>query len=307
MAPVTFTKATRKAAKLKIGIQGPSGSGKTDGALALAHQISPSGRIAVIDTENESASLYSDRYPFDGLNIEAPYHTAKYMAAIDAAVAGGYEVAVIDSISHQWAGAGGILARKDAMDARGGSGYNNWAKFTPEHEEFKAKLLHCPIHLIVTLRSKQDYVLESVNGKSVPKKVGMAPVQREGMEYELSLVFELQMDHKALVSKDRTGLFSGNATDPFDLRSPTVGAKLLEWLASGEQLPVVDPAEIEALITELLDTMTDDVWTEDERNSVDQFLKDTKVHDLAKLQRKLAGAVKMRDARRAALVPATTT
>lgn len=238
----TFKKATRQAVKLKIGMQGPSGSGKTLGALALAKALAPAGKVAVIDTENGSASLYGDRYEFDTLSLGAPYTSARYADAIDAAVEAGYEVIILDSISHQWMGEGGILSRKEALDARPGSNsYTNWASFTKEHETFKAKLLNCPAHLIATVRAKQDYVIEqNERGKSTPRKVGMAPVQRDGMEYEFSIVFELQMDHRAAVSKDRTGLF--NDGTPIDLTDRKVGARINDWLSTGaaQTVAIVD-------------------------------------------------------------------
>ena len=233
MSAVAFRRATRQAVKLKIGVQGPSGSGKTEGALHLAVALSPTGKIAVIDTEHGSASLYADRFTFDTLELEPPYTTRRYLEALNAAVAAGYEVVVIDSISHQWAGEGGILDRKGVKDSSAGSNtYTNWAPFTKEHEEFKAKLLQADIHVIATVRSKQDYILETNDrGKSQPVKVGLAAVQREGMEYEFSIMFELQMDHKARVSKDRTSLFDGQAVD---FRDASAGRALVAWLSSAE-------------------------------------------------------------------------
>lgn len=231
---VTFQRATRHATKIKLGIQGPSGSGKTLGALALATALS--NKVALIDTENGSASLYGDRFTFDTLNLTPPYTSARYIEAITAAVEAGYEVIVLDSISHQWVGEGGILARKEELDARGGNSYTNWAKFTKEHESFKAAILNAPVHIVATVRAKQDYVVEQNDkGKSAPRKIGMAPVQREGMEYEFSIVFELQMDHRAMVSKDRTGLFESGVS--IDLTKPDVVKRLSGWLASGAAVP----------------------------------------------------------------------
>lgn len=233
MAQLAFRRATRQAVKLKIGVQGPSGSGKTEGALHLARALAPNGKIALIDTEHGSASLYADRFTFDTLELEPPFTTKRYLEALNAAVDAGYEVVVIDSISHQWAGEGGILDRKGIKDSSPGSNsYTNWAPFTKEHEEFKARLLQADIHVIATVRSKQDYILETNDrGKSQPVKVGLAGVQREGMEYEFSIMFELQMDHKARVSKDRTNLFEGQAVD---FREPAAGKAIVAWLASAE-------------------------------------------------------------------------
>lgn len=246
---IQFQKAERSRVRLKIGVQGPSGSGKTDGALAVARVLAgQAGKIALIDTEKGSASLYSDRYDFDTLDIEPPYLSSKYEAAIDAAAEAGYEVLVIDSISHQWDGDGGILARKEAVDARGGNSWTNWRAFTKEYNQFVGKLLSAPLHIIVTMRSKQDYVLEANDkGKQAPRKVGMKAIQREGAEYELTVNFDVQMDHRAKASKDRTNLFGDSL---WDLRDPKTGRLLTEWLASAKPLALATPeqrAKLEAL------------------------------------------------------------
>lgn len=245
---IQFKKAERHAVRLKLAVAGPSGSGKTLGALSLAKTLAGDGRFAVIDTENGSASLYGKHYDFDVLDLAPPFTSARYIEAMEAAVDAGYPVLLVDSLSHQWQGEGGILARKEEMDKRPGSNsYTNWATFTKEHTAFVSKLLQLPVHVIVTLRSKQDYVLETNDrGKQTPRKVGLAPVQREGLEYEFSAVFDVGMDHRATASKDRTDLFGDKA---FDLVKGSVGKDLLEWLASGAAYvaPVV-PAESPAVV-----------------------------------------------------------
>lgn len=230
-----FKRAERKQAKLKIALTGPSGSGKTYSALELASGMGK--KIALIDTENASASLYSDRFTFDILEIDPPYTVQKYIEGIKAAQAAGYDVLVIDSLTHAWAGDGGLLAKKEALDSRGGNSYTNWAGITKEHEAFKAMLLNCDVHLICTMRSKQDYVLEqNEKGKTSPRKVGLAPIQRDGMEYEFTTVFDIAMDHNAHVSKDRTGLFDGQIAK---LSSET-GESFIKWLNGGK--PIERPA-----------------------------------------------------------------
>ena len=237
----TFKKATRTAQKLKIGIAGPTGSGKTDGALSLALALAAGGRIAVADTENGSASLYADRYDFDTLDIQPPYLTRKYLDAMQAAVEGGYAVLVIDSLSHQWDGEGGILQRKTQADAKPGSNtWTNWGPFTKEHEEFKAAILHAPLHIIATMRSKMAYQQTENGGKKRVEKLGLQPIQREGMEYEFALAFDLAMDHLADASKDRTRLFDGRRVD---LRDPATGKALLAWLADAAPVPTPTPTE----------------------------------------------------------------
>lgn len=244
-----FQKAVRRQVKLKIALAGPSGSGKTMGALLLAKAIvkKSGGKIAVIDTEAGSASLYAnsqlragDRMveapEFDTLDLGPPYTTARYCDAIETAIKMGYEVVIIDSATHQWAGEGGILSRKEMLDRKPGSNsYANWATFTPEHERFKSALLQSPIHLIACFRSKQDYVLaDNDKGKKAPQKVGMAPVQRDGMEYEFTVFFDVDMAHAASTSKDRTGLFAGR----YEPISEATGDALVAWLESGaEPLP----------------------------------------------------------------------
>lgn len=241
----TFQKAERKQVKLKIALTGPSGSGKTFSALLIAAGIGK--RIAVLDTENRSASLYADAktgllagIEFDTLALDPPYTIPKYLEAITVAEKEGYDVLLIDSISHAWAGEGGLLAKKEALDSRGGrqNQYTNWAPITKEHEAFKARLLNAGIHLICTMRSKQDYVLEVVDGKSQPKKIGMAPIQRDGMEYEFTVVFDLAMDHSAAASKDRTSLFDGQIFKP----SKETAKKLMAWLKDAKPAPAPEPA-----------------------------------------------------------------
>lgn len=248
-----FQKATRKQAKLKIALTGPSGSGKTFSALLIASAFGK--KVAVVDTENKSASLYSDLTPdspaplnllagfdFDILEVDPPYTITKYTQAIDDAAKSGYDVLILDSISHAWAGEGGLLSKKEALDQRGGNSYTNWAGITKEHEIFKARLLNCDIHLICTMRSKQDYVLEvNDKGKSAPKKVGLAPIQRDGMEYEFTTVFDLAMDHNAVASKDRTSLFDGQIFKP----TAETGKKIREWLLGGKPVQAA-PAKVEA-------------------------------------------------------------
>lgn len=206
-----FKKAERKKVRLKIAISGPSGSGKTLSALLLAKGLG--GRIAVIDTENGSASLYAgnEKLPeYDTLELAPPFETNKYIDAIKTAEKEKYDVLIIDSASHQWSGEGGLLNKKEALDARGGNSYTNWAKLTPEHERFKSAILHSDLHVIMTVRSKQEYALvDDGKGKNKVQKLGMAPIQRDGMEYEFTTFFDLDMSHQAEASKDRTGMFDG--------------------------------------------------------------------------------------------------
>lgn len=251
-----FKKAEKKRIPLKIALTGPSGSGKTFSALAIAKGMG--GKIAVLDTENGSASLYSDRFDFDVVEMSPPFLTEKYATVVTEAEKAGYDILIIDSITHAWAGEGGLLEQKEAADARGGKGeknkYANWAAVTKKHEAFKSKLLHSKIHVICTMRSKQDYVLDADNK---PKKVGMAPIQRDGMEYEFTCVFDMAADNSAAASKDRTGLYKGKIFTPTE----ETGAELMVWRANNaievppppepkKAAPVTEPAQTPAVSTE---------------------------------------------------------
>jgi hypothetical protein len=225
-----FKKAERKKSKLRLGISGPSGSGKTYSALLIAKGTGL--KTAVIDSEKGSASLYADLFDFDVLEIEAPYTVEKYIDAWETAVNEGYELIITDSVSHAWAGSGGILQQKEQIDARGGNSFTNWSKFTPKQEKFLAAIISCNSHMIVTMRSKQDYAMTDSGGKKSIQKVGLAPIQREGFEYELTTVFDVAMNHEAETSKDRTGLFV-DKTFKIDAK---IGKQLIEWLDSGKEL-----------------------------------------------------------------------
>lgn len=232
-----FKKASKQLAKLKIAVTGPSGSGKTYSSLLLAKGLG--GRVAVIDTENNSACLYADKFgewTYDTLPIEPPFTVSKYIEAIEAAIKEKYDILVIDSMSHVWAGEGGLLEQKQKLDSRPGSNsYTNWQSITKLHEQLKGRILQSDIHVIATMRSKQNYILETNDkGKQQPRKVGMAPIQRDDMEYEFSVVFDIGMDHQFVVSKDRTSLFDG----VIEVMNEKTGEKLNGWLANADRTPV---------------------------------------------------------------------
>lgn len=235
-----FVKAQRQRVFLKVAVTGPSGSGKTYSSLRLGFGLAgKDGKVAFVDTENGSGSLYADLGSYDVMQITVPYTAQKYIAAIKDAVAAGYQVVIIDSLSHAWAGEGGILDQKTARDARGGNSFSNWAEASKPHEMLKNAVLHEPIHVIATMRSKQDYVMEQgQGGKQTPRKVGLAPIQREGMEYEFTTVFDVDMTHTAATSKDRTGLF----TDEIGQMTEGHGERLRKWLSGGVEPQAVRPA-----------------------------------------------------------------
>ena len=243
-----FQKAERRKAKLRLGLCGPSGSGKTYSGLLVAKGLG--GKIAVIDTEHRSAELYADLCDYDVAIIEAPYTVEKYITSIKEAEKLGYDTIIIDSLSHAWAGEGGILDYQGKVASISGkTSYTAWREATPKHQQLIEAMLQSKCHIIATMRTKQDYVLvENDKGKLAPQKVGMAPVQRDGMDYEFTLVFDVDVNHMAISSKDRTSMFKGNM--PI-LLSEATGDQLLTWLNSGsdaqEQLSVSEKITLESM------------------------------------------------------------
>lgn len=229
-----FQKSERRKAKLKLALCGPSGSGKTYSALRIATGMG--GKIAFIDTENDSGQLYSSDFNYDILSIAPPFSVDKYVAAIKAAEAEGYDVLIIDSLSHAWNKQGGIL---DEVDKRAGSAANKftsgWREATPMHDRFIDSILQSPLHIIVTMRAKTAYEIEKdERGKSVPVKKGMEPIQRAGLEYEFTVVLDMDnYRHMAAAGKDRTKLFDSQVFIPDE----STGQALMKWLESGSDVP----------------------------------------------------------------------
>jgi hypothetical protein len=225
---VTFKKAERKKAKLRLGLTGPSGSGKTYSALLLARQLGK--KIAVMDTENGSASLYTHLCDFDVLELQAPYTPERFIEAIKSAEEAGYDVLIIDSITHEWSGPGGCLEINEnlAQAKYRGNTWSAWNETTPRHRKLLDTIISSSVHIITTLRSKTETV--QGEGKKV-MKLGMKSEQRDGFEYELSVVLDItHAEHAAIASKDRTGLFTGKDPAPI---SDATGKALLAWLNSG--------------------------------------------------------------------------
>lgn len=233
-----FTKAVKNQSKLRIALSGAAGSGKTYSALQLAKGIG--GRIAVIDTERGSASLYADIFDFDVLKIESPYTPAKYIEAIAMAEKSGYTIIIVDSLSHAWAGAGGLLDMHDAIQksSKSGNGYTAWREISPLQNRLVDAIVGSYCHIIATMRSKMEYVIENSGTKNNVRKVGMAPIQRDDMQYEFSVHIELSQEHVAVASKDRTGLFDGKYFVP----SEQTGVLLMTWLNGPAAKPQPQPA-----------------------------------------------------------------
>lgn len=226
-----FKKAERKQAKLRLALSGPSGSGKTYGALLIAKGLG--GRVAVLDTERGSASLYADLVDFDVVELGPPYTPERYIDVIHEAEQAGYDTLILDSITHEWNGEGGILQIVDeyARAKLKGNSYAAWNQGTPRHQRFIDAMLASRLHIIATMRSKAVYVeTEKSNGKKGIEKQGTAPQQRDGLEYEFTVVLDLNVDgNLACASKDRTRLFQ----EPFQITEQT-GRDLAEWLDTGK-------------------------------------------------------------------------
>lgn len=224
-----FKQAVKHESKLRLAITGPSGSGKTFTALAIACNMG--GKVAVVDTEHGSASKYADLFEFDVLEMQPPFHPDRFVEAIQDAAKAGYKVIVLDSLTHAWKGTGGLLQVVDQIGKRSNSNnsYTAWKDATPIQERLVESIVGAGLHVIATMRSKQEYALErdEKTGKSAPKKIGMAAEQREGFEYEFDVVFDMNMAHEGVVSKTRCVAL----TDVIIAKpGKDVADVLLEWL-----------------------------------------------------------------------------
>lgn len=242
-------KATRQLAHVRIALVGPSGSGKTFTSLRIARGlVGPGGRICVIDTERGSASLYANEPDiageYDVLELTDQFSPDVYVKAIKTVTGAGYDVCVIDSLTHAWAGAGGALEMADdvAKRSRSGNSFTAWREVTPAHNALVDTILQAGCHVIVTMRVKTEWVLEKdeKTGKQAPRKIGLAPIQRAGMEYEFDLVGDLDPEHNLVVSKSRCRALTDRV-----IRRPDgeIAAALRDWLSSGAPVEATAPEE----------------------------------------------------------------
>jgi AAA domain len=228
-------KAQRHEVKLKLGLSGASGFGKTYSALLLAFGITNDWtKIAIIDTENNSASLYSHLGEFNVLPLGEPFTPERYNRAIETCEKAEIQVIIIDSITHEWNGKGGCLEIHEQLGGR----FQDWSRVSPRHQSFIDKILNSNCHIITTVRRKIDYSMDSeMGGKTKIVKHGTKEITREGFEYELTANFELINDkHLAKASKDRTGLFMNKPE--FVINSAT-GKRLMKWCAQGLSLDAI--------------------------------------------------------------------
>lgn len=244
-----FQKAKKEKIYLKVLLAGASGSGKSYSALKLATGIANKmgGRIAAIDTEAGRIRYYANEFDFDDLQLSEPYTPEKYIEAITQAVDGGYSVLIIDSITHEW---NYILDQVDKIP--GTNSYTKWGKLTPRHNKFTEKMIQSPINIIATVRGKDAYVLEQdKNGKQVPKKVGLGYTQRDGLEYEYTVTFNIdQTNHVATAQKDNTHLFENK----YEMLTEKDGEALYEWANSGEERVPTLEEKLKPLQKQVTDT-----------------------------------------------------
>jgi len=230
---MAFTRATKKKSRARIALIGPSGSGKTIDALMIARQlVGPDGRIAVRDSEHGSADLYSDRFVFDS-DSPGDHSPESYIKSVREAEAGGYDCLILDSWSHAWAGAGGILEQADKK----GKKFDVWKDLTPQQNKMVEIIKGSKLHVIVTMRTKTEWVMEKEKKQdgrevTVPRKIGTAPVQRQDVDYEFDVVGLIDGDHAVLIEKTRCSSLDGLTFEKDKVTE--IGNVLREWLNDGE-------------------------------------------------------------------------
>ena len=228
---MTFQKATKKSARLRMALIGVAGAGKTYTALSIAQHLG--NRVAFVDTERGSASKYSDQFEFDVMEIES-YGPKTYVDAIQAAEEAGYDVLIIDSLSHAWAGKDGALEMVDraAKRSQAGNTFGAWRDVSPLHNQMVDAIVSSKIHVIATMRAKTEYVQEKdpKTGRTTVRKIGLAPVQRDGLEYEFDVVATLDSDNNLIVGKTRCPAIAGAVVNK---AGKEIARSLKNWLTDG--------------------------------------------------------------------------
>lgn len=256
-------KASKKNLKVKIALNGASGSGKTTSSLLMAYGITNDwNKICLIDTENRSSELYvGSKFgnviigEFNTIQLSKPFSPEKYVEALEMCLKhSDIEVIIIDSCSHEWDGIGGIL---DIHNSMTGNSFTNWGKLTPRHNKFIETIVNANKHIIGTFRAKSDYVMNEKNGKQVPEKIGLKAITREGVDYEFTLCFDIDIKHNAVSSKDRTGLFMDK---PDFIIGIETGKKILEWCMSGKSdIELIEEIKSKLIVCKNIDELTK-VW-----------------------------------------------
>lgn len=217
-------KANRSLARIRLALQGPAGSGKTYSALNIAYGLCNDWkRIVVIDTQNRASEIYSHLGMYNVLNMNAPFSPESYIEAIDKAENFGADVIIIDTISEEWEGEGGYL---ETLSKMVGNSYNNFIKLKPKHNAFIKRILASGKHIIVTVRTKHEYVLTDNNGKSTIMKLGTKAFQNESYDYDFTTIFELDLNNNATCIKDRSQLFTNMQVYKLN---ENIGAKIARW------------------------------------------------------------------------------
>lgn len=249
---MSFRKAERKQAKLRLALCDPSGSGKTYSALLIAQGLAPNGKIALVDTEHGSGELYADVTPYDVAPLIPPYTPQRYIQLIQEAEQDNYDVLIIDSLSHAWTGEGGVLDMHDkaTLASRSQNSFTAWREVTPQHNALVDAILGVKTHVITTMRTKTAYdLVDDGKGGKKPIKIGLAPAQRDGMEYEFTVVLDLSIEgHMTTTAKDRTRLFDGQHFVP----SVATGETLRAWLEKGID-PIAASRELLARLIQHVD------------------------------------------------------
>lgn len=232
---MAFVKATKKQSRLRAALVGIAGSGKTYSALAIATRIG--SRVAVIDTERGSASKYANKFSFDVCELET-FAPEAYIKAIHEAETAGYDVIVLDSLSHAWSGVGGALEMADKASMRQGENrFTAWRHVTPAHNALVEAMVQSRAHIIATMRQKTEWVMEeNERGKKVPRKIGMQPVQREGLDYEFDLVGSINQDHAFVIEKSRLDEYAP-VGDVIIKPGEQLASRIKAWLEDGAPAP----------------------------------------------------------------------
>lgn len=234
-----FKEASRTDVRMKMALAGKSGAGKTMGALKIAKGlVGDMKKVGVAQTEAGRAQCYLSMFPgFKVLEMKPPFSPDQFIKVIELAESAGLKCLIIDSASDEWAGLGGTLDIHSAASEVTRNSFAAWKKVSPQHEAFMNKVLQANIHIICTVKKKVDYIMENVNGKQVPKRVGTKDIAREDTEYRWIIQFDLDQDgNTAKVAKDNTGLFQGK--DPFRISEQT-GTMIRNWcLNSGGEKDV---------------------------------------------------------------------
>ena len=268
-------KAQRSKAYLKLGMSAPSGGGKTLGALLISYglvkEMYPEkpddflwSKVAIIDTENGSGQLYVGSVhqntkigEYNAVPLPPPFEVDKYIQALKLCEEAGMAVCILDSTTHAWSGEGGLLEEQQNIAKRIGNSYAAWRDITPKHNDFVAKMLQAPMHIIATMRSKQEYVQEkNDSGRTTIRKVGLEPEQRKGMEYEFTAFFEVDVDHKAFGSKDRTSMYDQKTF----VITPEIGRAYMKWLNEGVDTTPEVLSMTEASPEEAMENVKSDVF-----------------------------------------------